>query len=334
MIEKGFYNLTDSQKNIWDTELYFSNSSLNNVGGYVLIKHDVDIKLLEKAVNLYVKKNDALRIQIKNIDNIPYQHVLDYSEFNLDVVYLKDKDTIDKKTDELMHIPFSIVDSCLYNCTLFKLNDGTGGFVFILHHLISDAWNMSLLISEIMDLYSDLVNNRYIDDSCFPSYVEYIKSNENYMKSSRFKKDDDFWKSQFDKEPSLSYITSKNKQEVQTESVRKIFELPNDLYEKINSFCKEHKSSIYTFFMAIYSLYVANINNVSEPILGTPVLNRSGVKEKHTAGMFISTVPFKVSIDKNSTFCDFLKEVSTQQLSVFRHQKYPYNELLQSIKKK
>ena len=47
MLEKGFYNLTDSQKNIWDTELYFSNSSLNNNGGYVFI---------ESEVNLYNKK--------------------------------------------------------------------------------------------------------------------------------------------------------------------------------------------------------------------------------------------------------------------------------------
>ena len=53
MLEKGFYNLTDSQKNIWDTELYFSNSSLNNNGGYVFIESEVNLPLLEQAINLY-----------------------------------------------------------------------------------------------------------------------------------------------------------------------------------------------------------------------------------------------------------------------------------------
>lgn len=85
--------------------------------------------------------------------------------------------------------------------------------------------------------------------------------------------------------------------------------------------------------MAVYSLYLSKINNTPSPIIGTPVLNRSGIKEKQTAGMFISTVPFKVTIDSDDTFTTFLKKVATTQLSIFKHQKYPYNRLLQNIKK-
>ena len=57
MLENNIYELTSSQKNIWDTELFFSNSNLNNIGGYVFIKDKVNFTLLEKALNLYAKKN-------------------------------------------------------------------------------------------------------------------------------------------------------------------------------------------------------------------------------------------------------------------------------------
>lgn len=61
---KDVYELTSSQKNIWDTELFFNNTNMNNIGGYVFIEEIFNPIVLEKAINIFVKKNDALRIKI------------------------------------------------------------------------------------------------------------------------------------------------------------------------------------------------------------------------------------------------------------------------------
>ena len=37
MNKKDVYELTSSQKNIWDTELFFNHTNMNNVGGYVFV---------------------------------------------------------------------------------------------------------------------------------------------------------------------------------------------------------------------------------------------------------------------------------------------------------
>lgn len=334
MLNKDVYNLTNSQQNIWDTELFFSNSNLNNIGGYVFIEEKVNFNLLEKALCLYVKKNDALRLKIKLIDGIPYQYLEDFSPFNIDLISLNNINEVELLNEKIIKTPFSLIDSTLFSITMFKLPNGFGGFNATLHHLISDAWNMSLLINEIMNLYSSLMQNHEPDDSLNPSYIEYIVSQKDYLNSSRFKKDEEFWNSMFDKEPDISYISKKNRNELDTKSRRKIFKLSNELYNEINALCRTFNCSIYTFFMSIYSLYLSKINNTSSPVLGTPVLNRSGFKEKHTSGMFISTVPFKVTLDLNNTFSQFLKDVALTQISIFKHQKYPYNKLLQNIKKK
>ena len=86
--------------------------------------------------------------------------------------------------------------------------------------------------------------------------------------------------------------------------------------------------------MAIYSIYIAKLNSNHSPIIGTPVLNRSNYKEKDTSGMFISTVAFKTNFESDETFSDYLKDVALTQLSIFRHQKYPYDILLKDIKEK
>lgn len=334
MLKKDIYELTNPQKNIWDTELFFSNSSLNNIGGYVFIEEKIDLKFLEEAIHLYVKKNDALRLKIQVIDGKPYQYLEKYAPFPIKAISLKNMQEVEQLNQEIVGTPFPLLDSNLFSFTIFQLPNGHGGFNVTLHHFISDAWGMSLLISGIISLYSSLVHKQEIDGSTCPSYVEYISSQEDYLQSSRFKKDEEFWHSLFDKEPEISYISNKGNIELDTKSKRKAFHLSNELYTQITEFCKTLNTSIYTFFMAVYSLYLSKINNISSPIVGTPVLNRSGVKEKHTAGMFISTVPFKVTIDRNNTFLEFLKNVALTQLSIFKHQKYPYDRLLQNIKKK
>ncbi len=333
MLKKDVYSLTNPQKNIWDTELFFSNSNLNNIGGYVFIEEKLDLKTLEKAINLYVKKNDALRLKIHVIDGEPYQYLEKYSPFSIDMLSLKNMEEVEQLNQKIVGTPFPLFDSNLFSFTLFQLPNGFGGFNVTLHHFISDAWGMSLLISGIIHLYAELIHGQEINDTLCPSYLEYISSQKDYLQSSRFKKDEEFWNSLFDQEPEVSYIAKKGKIELDTKAKRKTFHLSHELYNEITDFCKTLNTSIYTFFMAVYSLYLSKINNTPSPIIGTPVLNRSGIKEKQTAGMFISTVPFKVTIDSDDTFTTFLKKVATTQLSIFKHQKYPYNRLLQNIKK-
>ena len=210
------------------------------------------------------------------------------------------------------------------------------GVITVFHHLIADAWSLSLFISEITDIYSKLLsinNSSFETFTPYPSYSTYIASCEEYEKSERYVKDKDFWTNDFKSFPELTYIY-KGSQSTSSNASRKICSFDDVFYDTIRNFCKNHKCSIYTFFMAIFSIYLAKINNTSSAILGTPVLNRSNFKEKNTSGMFVSTVPFKINIDSNINFIDFLDQVSLKQTSIFRHQKYPYMKLLKNIKDK
>lgn len=330
---KFLYNLSSAQHSIWLTEQFANNSSLNNVGGYVFIHDKVNFEYLEKAINIYVKRNPATNFKIKLVNGEPKQYLSDFQDFKIDLIELTSTEEVESLNKKIVNTPFNLFDSNLYRFTMFKLPDGTGGFNPTLHHIISDAWNMSLLIDQIMSVYSSLLHNEDVDLTPFPSYIDYIHSEDEYFNSSRFAKDALFWSNLFSTTPELSHISPNKKENSSSIAQRKIFNLNNDLYNKINDFCKENKCSIYTFFMAVYSLYVAKINNTRTSIIGTPVLNRSNFKEKLTSGMFISTVPFKVTIEPENTFASFVKDVGTTQISVFRHQKYPYDKLLQTVKK-
>ena len=85
--------------------------------------------------------------------------------------------------------------------------------------------------------------------------------------------------------------------------------------------------------MSIYSIYTNRVCNLDTFVIGTPILNRCNFKEKQCTGMFISTIPFKVNIDSGSSFNEFTSNISTQFMQIFRHQKYPYQNILQDLRK-
>ena len=85
--------------------------------------------------------------------------------------------------------------------------------------------------------------------------------------------------------------------------------------------------------MAIYSIYIGKVNNSSDFIIGTPILNRTSSVQKNTMGMFINTVPVRMKLEDNMTFSDFINNIAVGFTSIYRHQKYSYQYILEDLRK-
>lgn len=329
-MERNFYDLTYPQKSIWLTEQYYSNTTVNNINGRLKINEKVDFSLLEKALNLFVKNNDAIRIKMSLKDCMPVQYIDEYRPFDIDKVKLNSIEDLTELEKVFSSKCFECIDSKLYRFILFELPDGTGGFIISLHHLVSDAWTMKLVVDNVVKYYSNLLKGQDIEESNF-SYIDYIMSENEYRNSDKFNKDKEYWEEVFDSCPEIASLKSLAKPN-SNEAKRKTFKLDKLKSEYITTFCKENKISPFTLFMGLFSIYLGRCSNLNEVIIGTPILNRSSFKEKHTAGMFISTVPFKIKLDDSLSFSDFIKNVYNDQMLLFRHKKYPYDSILKYVR--
>ena len=50
--------------------------------------------------------------------------------------------------------------------------------------------------------------------------------------------------------------------------------------------------------------------------------------------MFINISPLLININKDMSFDEFSNQISTNSLSLLRHQRYPYAEILKHIRKR
>lgn len=334
-MQRTLYELTNPQKSIWFTEQFFKGSPIENITGTVLIHEKVNFNLLEQAINAFVEKSDSFRLKFTIENNKVCQYIDSYDKFLIEIIDVADNSELKNVEDETVSTVFEVLNSSLYVFKMFKFPDGHGGFIINMHHLISDAWSAGLGASEIIKIYTHLLHNEPIDDIEYPSYVEYINFENDYIKSDKFQKDKTFWNSLFETVPEIATIPSSNsftRNNLNCKSYRKEFVLSQDLINIITEFCKNYKISVFNFFMAVFSIYIGRTSGLDDFVIGSPILNRANSRQKNTSGIFISTVPVKIELKNNIEFINLARNISTSLFNIFKHQKYPYLSLLEDLR--
>ena len=331
---ENLYELTNPQKSIWLTEQYYKGTSVNNICGTAKLNFKINFDILVKAINLVIKNNDCFRIKLITTNGMVKQCISNYKFVDVKIVDIANESEILSIQNSLINSIFDIDKNNLYKFKIYRLPDGKGGFVLNIHHILADSWSLGLICKEIIKAYNYL-SGLSTEEPITSSYVDFCVAENNYLKSEKFKKDKEYWNNVFASIPEVASIPSKikNYEEVSCIAERKTFVIDKKLNSKINDYCKKNKISAYNFFMSIYALYIGRVCNLTDFVIGTPILNRINFSEKSTIGMFISTQPLRVNIENSKTFTDLVSSIASNSLSMLRHQRYPYENILQDLRK-
>lgn len=334
-MEKKFYNLTNPQKNIWNMEQYYKGTAVNNIGGTVHLKTQLDFSALSKAVSNVILAHDNFHIKLTKDGNNIKQIFVSLENYFVEIIDLNDMAELLLIEEKMCQTTFSMENSNLFCVKIFRLPDGTGGVISVMHHIISDSWTVGLFCKEIVQEYTNLIKNTKSDDVEY-SYINYIKKEQEYLNSPCFEKDKKYWAEVFNTVPELATVPSFSSElsgQVSCVAKRQSFAISKQIMDKVSEFCKNNRISVYNFFMSIFSIYIGRVSNLDDFVIGTPILNRLDFTDKNTNGMFISTVPLHVNILNDSSFVDFSKSMARSCISMLRHQRYPYQNILEDLRK-
>jgi amino acid adenylation domain-containing protein/non-ribosomal peptide synthase protein (TIGR01720 family) len=332
-LKKEYFALTHPQRRIWYNEKIYPHTSVHNVGGPVRIKGAIDFSLLEEAINYFIKNHVGVRIRLREDYGECFQYIEPYQYQPLELIDFSGFDEPEREYSEWLRAksgkPFALLESPLYEFVRFQLAEDDRGYLVRFHHIIADGWSMNLLTAGIYSHYLRLKQGQAIAKEP-ASYLDYLSLEAGYIRSERFEKDRQFWKAQFTALPASFLIQDS----ADTRGRRKTVQLDAELSGRIKEFAANRQLSLNTFFTALMAIEWERFAQTEEIILGIPVLNRSGKKEKGIFGMFTSTMPFRIVLDERETIADFLIRLHEELLQSYFHQKYPYDLLAQELELK
>ena len=340
-MKKDVYDLSKPQESIWLTEQYFKNTNINRIITIVDFSKDIkilDFNALKQALNNMIKSNDNFQIRLFLDNGTIKQYFCDFEEIDCPIYEI---DSLDAFIDEDCNRQnvFNLLDSPLYEFKIFKIKGtNTGGIIGNFHHIICDAITTALCVRQVAEGYNSLINSGSLPNlnPDNHSYIQYINSEKEYVQSDKFIKDKEYWDKIYETVPEVATIYSNHPATSYLGCLadRLTFSFDKNISDKITNFCQDLKVSVYNFFMAILGIYISRVSRLDDFVIGTPILNRTNFKEKHTLGMFISTIPFRMKIDNSMTFESFVTQIGKDTLSMLRHQKYSYQYILENLRKK
>ncbi|ANF97987.1 non-ribosomal peptide synthetase [Paenibacillus bovis] len=329
------YSLTNAQQRIWYTELLYPGTSASQLSATIRMTGKLNLPTFMKAINLVIRQYDAFRLRITTVEGEPRQYVVPYEEQQFECVSLEDFDSMEHLEawlDEQKRQPLPVMDSCMYRFLFVRISEEEYWLNIKVHHIISDGISMVLFGNQFTDYYIELMQGKepVIPEDC--SYIDYLTAEEEYVESEKYAKDRAYWMDKFADIPEVTGWKSYNPMTVSTAAVREHFEVPGYLKDEIHAFCRENRISLFQLFMSSMYVYMHKMTNQQDIVIGTSLANRRTKKEKQTMGMFVSTIAERALVDKDMQLLDFVKGVARGQMSVLRHQQYPYNQLIQDLR--
>lgn len=310
-------NLTKPQQLIWDMESY-AGGSISIICTSMLRKGKMEECTLQSAANNLFLYNDVLRTQIQINGSEIIQHIADYTEQSLEILYFSSAEELSQYAQTYAQIPLNLSES-LCEMKILNLSEQYGLLVKI-HHLIADAWTMAFL-SEQFDM---LLDN--IPPLCH-SYENYHQTELSYLNSKRYLKDQQFFLEQIKQCNTPVFI--RDMEITELSSKRKTFIIPQNALKEILDFSQKTNHSVFSLFTTALASYISRITENEEKFfIGTTVLNRMNEQEMTTSGMFVNTVPLLISVKSDNSFLENLDCIEDSIMSVFRHQRYNYGDLL------
>ncbi|WP_137842610.1 non-ribosomal peptide synthetase [Bacillus sp. 2SH] len=336
MTNEECYPLSHPQRRIWYTEVIHSDKGICNLRFLFKLHRKMNYSKLNQVVNRVISENDGLCIRLKeNGHQEPKQYFIKHEEQEFEFFDFSNventnllEEWIEQKTKET----FTLFNSNLYYFALIKLNDNECAVFGNVHHIIMDGLSIQIFTEQIAKYYYDM-HNENEEGEIKNSYVQFLTNEQTYLNSSRFQKDQKFWLEEFKTLPSATGLKPYNTYQVSTKASRETFILTEHLKRKMEKFSEDSKFSLYTLFVAAFSLSMYRWTSSLNIGLGMAYGNRMTKMERKLIGMMVSTVPLRMDIDPEEEVLSFISRVSRKQSKSLRHQKYPFDLLLKRINK-
>ncbi|MBL6449613.1 amino acid adenylation domain-containing protein [Fulvivirga sp. 29W222] len=312
------YPLTPLQKGIhfhWvmepDVNSYFQQTTCRIHGA-------LDMAILEESFELIMKRHPVLRsIFLEDMVSDPVQVVLAKGELPVTYYDLRDICATGDKTVLLEEYrkkdannKFRLDQGALFRISVFHTGESEYQILWSHHHIIMDGWCMGLIVNEFLDIYKASIHKYELNLPAAPAYDSYLQ----WLGDRDTAKSLNFWSEYLSGLESNTEIPGKiedsDNEQVGHHPKQNIhFTLDEEKTAQLRQVCGQTGVTESNFIQTLWGISLGLLQNTNDLAFGAVVSGRPsevpGVEQM--VGLFINTIPVRVSYDESDTFSDVIR---------------------------
>ncbi|MBN1684102.1 MAG: amino acid adenylation domain-containing protein [Gammaproteobacteria bacterium] len=336
---RTFFPLSFAQEQIWLHAKIVHHLPLYNEPLNIYMPHRIDIKAMEQALNVIIKRHDILRVRFISREDQILQSIRPFKPLHLNFIDLRSYPAKQRKNKAIQLATqdaeklFDLEKDLLIRFLLIQLNDCGFWLFTTVHHLLIDAVSMfQIFKNELEQIYQNIIQNQEIDLPTLPlQYADYTLWLRKFYES-KFVQDIAYWKEQLKDFPDFhlptistygNYPSSRGK--------RECFKFPKDLTRKLKQLAQqEHVTYFIVLLTAFNVLFYRYTNQLDIPI-GSVVSGRDHPLVENLIGNFLNTIVFRNDLSQSPSFLDLLQRVKKTSLAAYDHRFIPFHRLSEEL---
>ena len=290
--------------------------------GYIL-KGQINISALHKAINEIVRRHEVLRTNFKIIDKELCQAINEVTQNVLKVIDLNNLSEPEKEneTNRIILKETSVSFGFFKDLLMIKfilLVKETKHILFITtHHIATDAWSMGILQNELFTLYKEFSENK---PSPFPElpiqFSDYAIWERERFSGDFLERKLNYWKR----------LLSKKKTNLPTDYNPRIITYDGDmvpifigpeLTREIKLLCKKHEVTIFLILLSAFISLIYCFSGYAYNLFSIPVSNRSRKETKSLIGCIMNFQYVLSNMEGNPGFLKIMERTNDALLEAF-----------------
>jgi len=291
------------------------------------IDAEVNPAFFQTAFHALVQKSDVLRTVIQQDEQgVPQRIVLPSVQEPVLFEDLSDAAdpewAVDRWIQTRSVLPLDLSER-VFDCALLKVGDRSFAWYLRLHHLMTDAWSMAVIVRRVFDYYL-LTRSGQLDGAPdLPPYEAFVTSQREYLASPASSKAAAYWDERLaDPVPPPTFYQARGARPA-ANTDRRSLALDDALSTRIvDASAREGLISPATAFHTILAAFIYRVGGVSRHRVGVSFANRRD-PFKDTIGLMTVVCPIDVTIDSNETLRSLARKVQNETIKATRHQQFP-----------
>src|SRR5215212_1454241 len=336
--ESGPAPLSFAQQRLWFFDQFEPGNAAYNLLNTVLLQGKLNTVALEKSFSEVIRRHEALRTTFDVRDGKPVQIIASPKPFNLQLVDIRRLSEAERESvvQNLIkqQTSFDLKRGPLLRITLVRRRDQEHVLLLAMHHIMSDAWSMGVLVDEVVTLYEGYVAGwEVVLPSLRIQYADFAAWQRNWLQGDVLEEQFAYWQQQLGGTlPILELPADRPRPALQTYNGSSLsFSLSRPLSESLKSLCKAEGVTLFMTLLAAFKVLLYRYTGQEDLIVGSPIANRHRQELENLIGFFVNTLAMRTDLSGNPTFEELLKRVRETALDAYANQDLPFEYLVEHL---
>ncbi|CAM2064459.1 Amino acid adenylation domain-containing protein [Sulfidibacter corallicola] len=302
------------------------------------IEGPLDEAALTSALREVHARHDLLRTVFFERDGEPRQRVDAAASLSWEVRDLRELPLSDRRAAaeraalDFAAVPFDLERGPLLRLRLCRIDATNHLLVVNLHHLIADAWSLSVLLAELRRLYPPYAGGEAAP-SVRPSlqYSDYARWQRG--RTSEWQASVAWWEAHLAGVPEVLELPSDRPRPAERSNRGATFSFAVEppLARRIHELGRAAGATDFMVLQAAFAVLLAHYSRQSDVTIGFPASRRTAPELEALIGFFVNTLVLRFDLTDAPRFRDLVARTRTRVLDALAHGDVPFGQLVERL---